>query len=407
MNTNIPFVKGLILLFISLLISFTLAEVIVRGLGSNDEDGNFFFKGVRILPFRLPIKGMEKMISQLNDQRTHRAMYIYDPLVGWTYREHHTSEYYGPMYQHTTNGIRTGSQDIPIATESNKLRIAIFGDSFTHGDDVKFEESWGHVLEENLRHKGFDVEVLNFGLGGGGMDQAYLRWKNMGKKFSPKIVIFGFYEDDRLRNVSIIRAVQNINNGLPYSKPRFILENNGLRLINSPTTTPEDNLTIMKNMTNWDLVDYETFYKSELFKEHYWSRSKFLSLIYTRLRSYLEKNTSIFPGPEEDKLALEIIKLFKSEVEQTGSKFFLVHLPTPRTLSEYLEGKPLYYKDILDHIKSEISFIETPSLFEHTKNASGGGLFSNHYNPKGNKLVADDVTAVISKELEVDIRLKH
>ena len=36
---------------------------------------------------------------------------------------------------------------------------------------------WGFFLERNLTDLGYNVEVMNFGVGGYGIDQIYLRWE--------------------------------------------------------------------------------------------------------------------------------------------------------------------------------------------------------------------------------------
>ena len=44
-------------------------------------------------------------------------------------------------------------------------------------------------LQHKLKDAGIRAEVLNFGVGAYGMDQAYLRWREQGKNFAPDIVI--------------------------------------------------------------------------------------------------------------------------------------------------------------------------------------------------------------------------
>jgi len=48
------------------------------------------------------------------------------------------------------------------------------GDSFTFGQEVTYEESWGYLLEKAL---GSEFQVLNFGVAMYGVDQAYLRYE--------------------------------------------------------------------------------------------------------------------------------------------------------------------------------------------------------------------------------------
>ena len=59
------------------------------------------------------------------------------------------------------------------------------------------------------------------------MDQAFLRWKTLGRKYSPDIVLFGFQAENVNRNVNMLRAFYVAGTGIPFSKPRFILSNEG------------------------------------------------------------------------------------------------------------------------------------------------------------------------------------
>ena len=87
------------------------------------------------------------------------------------------------MYRYNTQGIRSPVPAFTPRAAEGVLRIALFGDSFTHGDDVPVEHSFGQVLEQQLITAGIPAEVLNFGVGGYGIDQAMLRFKEHGAAF--------------------------------------------------------------------------------------------------------------------------------------------------------------------------------------------------------------------------------
>ena len=74
-----------------------------------------------------------------------------------------------------------------FASPTGKTRIALVGDSFTFGEDVTYEETWGYFLEKEL---GSQFQVLNFGVAGYGVDQSFLRYEKDVRKWKPKIVIF-------------------------------------------------------------------------------------------------------------------------------------------------------------------------------------------------------------------------
>ena len=79
-------------------------------------------------------------------------------------------------------------------------RVALIGDSFTFGEGVRFEDTWGSVLGEAL---GTHCQVLNFGVPGYGIDQIYLRYMKDVRPWHPTIVIASFIEDDLWRTMSV------------------------------------------------------------------------------------------------------------------------------------------------------------------------------------------------------------
>ena len=81
--------------------------------------------------------------------------------------------------------------------------VYIFGDSFAHADEVSHEAAWSNVLEKKL-----GCNVANFGVGGYGSDQAYLRLSELlpsravDNRSRPKIVLFGIYQEMLRRNMA-------------------------------------------------------------------------------------------------------------------------------------------------------------------------------------------------------------
>ena len=168
----------LILLLTSLALSLLIAEALVRILGRYDADGNFFLGDCHLQPYAMPIEKTSEQIKQHFKSSTYD---IYDPDLGWTHRPGAISNH--GFYSTNLAGIRTSSPDITFSKTppAGVLRIALFGDSFTYGSNVPYENTWGYYLENNLKQCGLNTEVLNFGVGAYGMDQAYLRWVKLGR----------------------------------------------------------------------------------------------------------------------------------------------------------------------------------------------------------------------------------
>src|SRR5215208_472024 len=128
----------------------------------------------------------------------------YDPEIGWdSYR----------------NGKRVGPASLTSCGSA-------FGDSFTHGDEVKDDEAWPFRLSQLL-----GCEIENFGVGGYGQDQAYLKYM----KYRPKgqLVVLAITQEMLRRDFAASwRFYAGLPNTLP--KPMFHIDGGELVLVNAP-----------------------------------------------------------------------------------------------------------------------------------------------------------------------------
>lgn len=73
------------------------------------------------------------------------------------------------------------------------FRVAVLGDSFVEALQVSFDESFCHILEQQLRScpvmAGRDVEVINFGVSGYGTAQELITLRNQVWQYSPDLVL--------------------------------------------------------------------------------------------------------------------------------------------------------------------------------------------------------------------------
>ena len=215
---------------ITVLLTLTALEAVVRLGGETDADGQFNFMGYALHPYAAPVERqrrvLEAYLENQNQTIYDQTFYIYDEMLGWSFRPNTTIDtvIWQPF---TTNSAGLRSQrEYSQRPPSDTLRIALFGDSFTAGDEVSDDETWGHQLEIKLNQAGIRTEVLNFGVNAYGMDQAFLRWQKVGRDYAPDMVIFGFQPENLNRNVNIF-SILYFGRHLPFSKPRFVLAAGG------------------------------------------------------------------------------------------------------------------------------------------------------------------------------------
>ena len=104
-------------------------------------------------------------------------------------------------YTATSHGFR-GPKNwaTTYSIPEGKIRISVYGDSFTHGDEAQFKNAWADQLQ-NLRT---NLEVLNFGVPAYGTDQAFLRFRRDGRKFDAQFHILGIWTENLVRNLNEI-----------------------------------------------------------------------------------------------------------------------------------------------------------------------------------------------------------
>ena len=161
--------------------------------------------------------------------------FVHDEYVGWKNapnidraQKHHGS-------------IRTNAQgmrndvDFPQQSVSGKSRLMIVGDSYSFGHGVSNEQTYAYQLARLMPQ----VEVMNFAVSATGTDQNYLMYEKYGEKFSPDVVLLGFYLLDFNRNTFSFRD---------YAKPMYVPQEDGLlELTHSPVLAPEQLVSLYRS----------------------------------------------------------------------------------------------------------------------------------------------------------------
>jgi hypothetical protein len=99
--------------------------------------------------------------------------------------------------------------------------ISAYGDSFIWGDDVPPADGW---IEQLSRRIG--CRIANYGVGGYGTDQAYLRFRKTAADEAP-VVILGIFPENLMRNVNQYRSFLGWTLQPSFLKGRFILDPDG------------------------------------------------------------------------------------------------------------------------------------------------------------------------------------
>lgn len=370
---------------LGLVFSLLLLEVIVRLGGVTGADGQFSFRGYLLEPYVLPVQRLYDQIDTYIESED-SATIIYDETTGWAYRPNSIRQ--EGNFTINAGGIRS-QIDYDLPPQPDTLRIAAFGDSFVAGDDVNDDQVWTTRLEVELNQTGLRAEVLNFGVGAFGMDQAYLRWQKLGRAYDPDIVIFGFQPENLDRNVNVFRLLRYLRGGIPFSKPRFVLQDNKLVLYNVPALATSELKAAFASFSSNPLAKFEAFYNSREFVSNWWMASRLASFVHALAKAQGGADATDYgQGSERGELGKAILDAFAESVHSSGAEFFVVHLPRREHLLNLHDGKVSSFSYLLNYIDENYLFVDMADHLgsQHTEQKYYGPTY--HYGPELNHLVA-------------------
>jgi hypothetical protein len=315
-----------------------------------------------------------------------RTQYVaYDEILGWRIKP---GGAFG-LYQATTQGIR-GEREYSIPHDIKSGRIATFGDSFTHGDEVGNPFTWQAQLEKNEPR----YEVINFGVGGYGPDQSYLRYVTEGKRFRAEVVIIGLTTENVFRTVNTFRPFYSSDTGLILSKPRYALENETLSLLPNPISTLGD----YKQLFDSPNVVLKKIGENDWFYQHRYRSGKFDWLPSVRLikmvwyEMLFRQNFSDQSHGEAFHLTLEILTKFYSEVEGDSSIPIIILYPMRSDLVETMKGRQPPIALLKEALRAKkIRVIDLSKAFEKGSSETELAKYFEpygHYSPISHGLVA-------------------
>jgi hypothetical protein len=399
--------KKILLILGLLLVYLILLEFGFRALCETDADGNRYFRGVKLKAYKMPVKTIDNLIKQYEINKD-KALYIFNSFTGWSPNPIYKDK--GKIIIFNKQGIRSPASDYvyEINPKRRSIRIALFGDSFTQASGVPFQDSWGNILENTLRKEGFDVEVINFGVGGFGIDQIFLRWQTVGIHYKPDIVVFGFQPEDVERNVNILPILKGWQ--IPFSKPRFKLGIDSLKLFNYPVMPLNKVKEALNDIERWPLVGLELQYNPNDYKNTFISYNKLVSFLEAKVlnnrfigfeRNYKNSRHWLNLNTESAQITLWLVRNYKESVESAGGKFIIVHLPGRSDLKWMEKNGTIFYNHLISSLNIPVIRSENELIKEANKLGDRNKLFliDGHYAPIANNIIAKLVSNNIREYL--------
>jgi len=327
---------------------------------------------------------------------------LHSPALGWTIKP---KGYWHDLYRANAQGIRA-DREYQSLPRKGVVRIATFGDSFTHGEEVKNEDTW----QEQLSKRCPQLEVINFGVGGYGLDQSFLRYKTEGKTYHPHIVLIGFMQENINRTVNVFRPFYT--DGIPLSKPRFILKNDNLTLLPNPLKDLSACKELLNNpaplLVQFGENDFHYKVKAKASVLNFSPSLRIIKLIYQKLydRSLIYSDCAIYKNEylnskaEAFVITIKLFDEFYTEAQRNNSFPIIVLFPCREDIKRYFKYKTKVYTPLIDYFVSQhYRFIDLLDAFEkYAQTVPLKDLFvQDHYSPLGNSIVAKGLFDYLSE----------
>jgi hypothetical protein len=320
----------------------------------------------------------------------------FDPDLGWSQEPGARAIDDGIVFQANESGFRADREYV-LEPPPGVRRVAAFGDSFIHCDEVSYQDCWTSRLESAWERS----EVLNFGIPASAPDQGWLRYQRDGRPFRPCAVLVGFQVENVNRVVNRYRPFYAPQSGVALSKPRFVLEGDGLRLLPNPVSGPGQ-------------LDDPDWVERSLGPNDFWyfpgmfARSPLDNLVLARLTrsaAYRQHRTKIEgpksdarpngsayePGDERFQVSGRVLVQFAREVQADGATPIVVFFGQRDEVVAVRHREPKEYQPLLDWLTSErIAVIDaTDDLAREANRVGADSLFARngHYSRRGNQAI--------------------
>lgn len=320
------------------------------------------------------------------------------PILGWP----------SPLEYGEERFDGSGSRWIPAFPVAGTEIVSLYGDSYTYAEDVGHEDAWSNVLSKMVKGR-----VANFGVGGYGTDQAYLRFiRNIDDH--AKTIILTIVPDNLKRNVNQQRYFLSPSPRSIFGlKPRFILISDSLILVPLSEMSYSEFLKSFDNPKRF--FEYESFVPNTSDGPICWSfpymESILKAIMSNQIRSWFSGKPGWYGFLNENHpsgtltLTTRIIHEFVSLAEKRNKEVIVVLLPSQTSYEFYIRSGELAMKPLMDKLK-EINIdanVLTEGIHQYLSKRNYSELKVSktsghpHFNAEGNMLLAKLVYQLICK----------
>lgn len=339
--------------------------------------------------YRVPSVPADRVVKDYAEYLRRR-----DPELGWPLPDQFGSKLF------TKSGARPSPACPDVTPETSD--IALYGDSFTQSGNSD-EKAWGNVLAELS-----GCRVSNYGQGGYGTDQAYLRFRR-NERDQAGVVVLAHVTEDILRVLTRNRDLLVFEMWFAY-KPRFILDRNGaLELIPIPSASEEDYLRWVGARSPRLDPEHESFHPGgpagATLLEFPFTAAVLRNLGDFRMRAKLARRPyyAEFYERNHPLRALEILreigKTFAADAQARGRQPLVLLFPNREDVEDYRETRQWCYGNLVEEFAAAgVDCIEFGTRLAEAAQGQDLDAFydaTGHFNEVADRMVAEFVLAKI------------
>jgi len=344
----------------------------------------------------------------------------FDPELGWVRKPNTYKKEIGKEGSTKYHINEKGSRQNP-GHEALPEEISCYGDSFTFSRQVNDNETWEWYLSKLTK-----TNVLNFGIGNHGLDQALLRLKREYPKNKTKIAIMGVVPSTIVRIMCLWKHYNEFGNTFAF-KPMFKINENQLVLVKNIINSKDKFLELGKYLDYFRKNDYfyNVKFREEMIRPSYlistlshpvrnfrligltlWSRifekdkDKKMQVYDTPMKVIMDVNLKLRyklfkKNKYTFKLIVKLVEEFVDYSKQQGFTPIFLFMPQKDDVLFINKKKDYYYSNFIKTINDKLLTIDlTKDLLRiNNLNAlySGDTKYGGHYSKEGNKFVAEKI----------------
>jgi hypothetical protein len=318
---------------------------------------------------------------------------IVNPLMRPNFTTLSTAADFSVVYRTNSHGFRDA--EVPVERVSGTKRVVALGDSFTFGIGVEDGKRFLDLAEREAR----DLEIVNFGVPGYGLDQAFGLMIQKGLAYSPDGVLLFINKMDTVRYQEGFYQEGEVHLS---ARARALLEgsNPGFEEVAAPASTPADSPTTL----------YLSRQEREALAQRSWlvRNSHLASLLayqweLLRLRERMLAKDKKFWFFIERELATEYQAFPEKWLEQRTSTVVetLFELCRERGIDFAVVNIDNQFPlDFLGQIDPDLVYLNLhPILSRAHEESRLTFTYDHHYNEHANRIIADELRPFLQRKI--------